>query len=210
MGPEWFYHYSILFWLVGALVTILVSAFSYKVYHLTRESKFFYFALAFGFMCLGYLSLSAMNLTLLTHISNWLSVIAYQFDFGFLAYIIFMLIGYTILAAVTLKFRTKKQALFLASLVMLFVLFSYQYFIKFHMVSFVLLAFPALQFYQNCIKNKSFNSSLVFASFYLLTIAQALFVLGTFYATVFITAHLLQLVGYLMLLWMFVRVIRHG
>jgi len=210
-GPSWFLPYSIIFWIASSFVTLLISAWSYKIYKLSKQDKHFYFALGFGFISLGYVAIAVSNILLIGPVSTFVRKLFQIFDFGFLTYIILIFMGYLALSIVTLEIHMKKAIALIASLLLLLVIFSYQYTIKFHMVSFVMLFFLAMQFYQNYLKKRSFNSGLVFTSFYLMTIAQPLFILGIiYYAICGIAAHLLQIVAYMLLLWVFVRVVKNG
>ncbi|HIH15580.1 MAG: hypothetical protein QT08_C0015G0031 [archaeon GW2011_AR17] len=210
-GPYWFRGIDALFGLIYILVTLLIAAMSYKAYKMTEEKKYVYFAAAFGLMSLSFIVYSLINLALTTHISNTLSNILTNFDYGFLLHMLFMFAALTLLLVVTLKIEQKKVIILLFTLMLLFTAFSYQYYLKFHIVSFLLLFFLGHQFYTNYLEKKNFNAKLVFVSFYLLACAQVFFLAMVYFNPIFyVVGNILQLLGFVILFYMFVRVLNYG
>src|SRR3990167_7916519 len=209
-GPYWFRGIDALFGLIYILVTLLIAAMSYKAYKMTEEKKYVYFAAAFGLMSLSFIVYSLINLALTTHISNTLSNILTNFDYGFLLHMLFMFAALTLLLVVTLKIEQRKVVILLFFLMLLFTAFSYQYYLKFHIVSFLLLFFLGHQFYTNYLEKKNFNAKLVFVAFYLLACAQVFFLAIIFNQNFYVVADILQLLGFGVLFYMFMRVLQHG
>ena len=209
-GPYWFRGVDAVFGLIYILVTLLIAALSYKAYQVTQEKKYSYFSIAFALMSFAFLIYSATTLALTTHVSNMLSDVLTQFDFAFLMHMMFIFAAYTLLLVVTLKIEQKKVIILLFSLMTLFTLFSYQYYIKFHIISFLLLFFLGHQFYTNYLENKNKNAKLVFVSFYLLTCAQVFFLVMIYQPIFYVVADVLQLLGFSLLFYMFMRVLQHG
>ena len=209
-GPYWFRGIDALFGLVYILVTLLIAAMSYKAYKLTEDKKYSYFSTAFGLMSLGFLVYSLTNLALTTHLSNTLSNVLTEFDFAFLLHMILIFAAYTLLLVVTLKIEQKKVIILLFSLMLLFTIFAYQYYLKFHIISFLLLFFLGHQFYTNYLEKKNKNAKLVFVSFYLLACAQVFFLVMIYNSTFYIIADILQLLGFVVLFYMFLRILQHG
>ena len=209
-GPYWFRGIDALFGLVYILVTLLIAAMSYKAYKLTEEKKYSYFSAAFALMSCAFAIYSLTNLALTTHLSNTLSDMLTQFDFAFLIHMILIFAAYTLLLVVTLKIEQKKVIILLFTLMLLFTVFSYQYYIKFHIISFLLLFFLWHQFYTNYLEKKNPNAKLVFVSFYLLTCAQVFFLVMIYNQSFYVIADILQLLGFGVLFYMFTRLIQHG
>ena len=202
--------YESIFVFIAGLITILISILSYKAYKLTEDSKHKYFSLALFLMGIGFFTLSVFSTLLITHVWDGLNTALSQFDFIFLIHSLLMLIAYMILLIVTLKIDNIKVITLLISLISLFVAFSYQHFLKFHIVSFMLLFFLSYQFYTNYLKKKNPNAKLVFISFYLLTCAEAFLMLFAFVSNWFyLIGRVVQFSGYLVLFYTFLRVIYH-
>ncbi len=210
-GPYWFRGIDALFGLVYILVTLLIAAMSYRAYKITEEKKYAYFSAAFALMSLSFLVYSIVNIALTMHLSNSLTNILTEFDYGFLLHMVFMFAALTLLLVVTLKIEQKKVIILLFTLMLLFSIFSYQYYIKFHLISFLLLFFLGHQFYTNYLEKNNFNAKLVFISFYLLACAQVFFLAMVYFNPLFyVVADILQLLGFLVLAYMFVRVLNYG
>jgi hypothetical protein len=209
-GPVWFYGYESIFVFVAGLITILISILSYKAYRLTEDSKHKYFSIAFFLMAIGFFIQSLFSTFLITHVWNGLGAILGYFDFVFLAHLLLLLLAYTILLIITLKIDNIKVITLLFALILLFVVFSYHHFLKFHIVSFMLLFFLTYQFYSNYLKKKNPNARLVFVSFYLLTCAEAFLILFTYVnGWFYLIGRVVQFSGYLVLFYTFLRVIYH-
>lgn len=211
-GPLWFRGIDAVSSVLFSLVTLLVAVLSTKAYALTEEKKYRYFSLAFYLMSVAFASVGIIKLLLIFHLSTTLSNVLWTFDFMFLLYILLMVIAYGVLLILSFKVRDKDLVTLLLVLALLFVLFSYQHFLKFHIVSFVLLAFVTSQFYRNYVEKKNKNARLVFASFYLLTAAEGFLIVHTYFyvdGLFFIIGNLLQLCGYLALGYMLLRVRHH-
>jgi len=209
-GPYWFRGIDALFGVIYIIVTLLIAAMSYKAYKLTEDKKYSYFSAAFALMSFAFFIYSLTTISLTTHISNTLSDVLTQFDYAFLIHMILIFAAYTLLLVITLKIEQKKVIILLFALMLLFTVFSYQYYIKFHIISFLLLFFLGHQFYTNYLEKKNRNAKLVFASFYLLASAQVFFLLMIYNQFLYVVADILQFLGFLILFYMFMRILQHG
>ena len=210
-GPIWFRGIDTLFTLIFALITLLIMLLSNKAYRLTSEPKYKYFSLAFGSLFLGFSTLSLFTALLITHISTTLTNLIQQFDFVYLVHIFFVLLAYMALLIITLKITDKRVITLLISLTTLFILFSYQHYLKFHLVSLLLLVFLTQQFYRNYQEKKNQNAKLVLVSFYLLFTAEVFAIINLYIdGLLYIPGQIIQLLGYLFLFYMFIQVLHHG
>ncbi|MBU2637644.1 MAG: hypothetical protein KJ955_01595 [Nanoarchaeota archaeon] len=209
-GPEWFYTAGSVMQIVFALVTLLIAGFSYKAYILAKDRKYKYFSVGFLSLAAGYATISLSNLLVFLGVYdgvisrlNELNVA----NFLYMGHIFFILTGFMLLLAVALKLQQRRLIALLFALMLMLVAFAYQYYIKFHMISLLLLGFMAWQFYENYKEKRTLNAGLVFSSFYLLGFAE-LFLIGMVYVTpmLYAVGHFLQLMGFGLLLLMFTRV----
>jgi len=209
-GPQWFMGVDSVMQVLFALVTLMIYFMSMKAYKFSKDAKYRHFGLGFAFMSLAYFILAISNLAI---ISTFYDGTVRHINFGnlfYLAHVFFALVGYSVLLLVSMKIRSKKLAVLMFAFISLFVLFSYQYYLKYHIVSLILLFFIAYQFFENYQKRRTINSGLVFVSFYLLAISEIL-LLSTIYVPLFyVVGNILQLLGYLAMLVMTVRVIARG
>ncbi|MEK6816883.1 MAG: hypothetical protein AABY09_04675 [Nanoarchaeota archaeon] len=209
-GPSWFYGFDIVFLALFVIINLIIYKVGVKAYGITRDRKYKNFSLAFFFISLAYLILGLSNLALYTEFYDGVVKGINFANWFYLAYIFFMLVGYSVLLLVSMKVRSKKLALLMFGYMLLFIAFAYQYYLKFHLVALMMLVFIAYQFWENYLRKKSFNSGLVFVTFYLLVMAEAMFLLQVWMPVLFVVAFLLQLTGYLAILTMYVRVLKNG
>ena len=209
-GPYWFRGFDAILGILFALITFLIAAVSYKAYKITEEKKYSYFSVSFFLMSLAFFLTGIFEVFLTTHVWDLLSQWLSQFDLVFLAHMLLIFLAYVSLLIITLKITDRKVIALLFSLILLFTLFSYQYYLKFHIISFLLLFFLSYQFYTNYLEKKQFNAKLVFIAFYLLTCAEVFFLAIIYDQVLYVVGALLQLLGYILLFYVFVQVVYHG
>lgn len=209
-GPYWFMSLDSLFNLVYVLITLLIGGLSYKAYKTTEERKYKYFSVAFVLMSIAFLIYFVASIILTTHKSLLIMGILSDFDYAFLAYVFLIMMAYALLFITTLKIEDFKVRTLVFVLMLTLSVVAYQYYLKFHVAMFAILFLLSYQFYDNYLEKKNLNAKLVFVSFYLLTCAQ-LFYLGNIYNELFfVVAVVMQLIGFLVLFYMLLRVLNHG
>jgi len=208
-GPDWFYGLDTIFEIVSGLVTVLASMLSYRVYRFTRQKKYYYLFASFMLVSLAFV-LRAMG-AFLMHLGFYERIVSIldMFDIIFLGQMTLMLLAYTILLLASLSVKSRRLIAFIMGLMTMFIVFSYQYYLKFHVMLFMLLFFLTVNFYLNYRKRKSLNSALVFSGFYLLMMAQPFFLFTVHLNQKFyIVGQALQVMGFMALFFMLIRVVR--
>ncbi len=212
--PKWFFGYDVALEIMFAIVTLLVSWYAFKVYKLTDHDQPRYVGAGFLFIGLSYFAQSLLNLVLLSGIdfdlyrgqylqlANFLSVI------GLYTHMVFFLVGLIIITYMTL--RTKNTAtlslLFALSLVVIF--FSTQRVFLFNVLSCVFLAFIAF-YYMALYKKKRYTNLLwVLIAFVLLFLASVHFAFAVHHPLLYVIAHIVELVAYLLILTDLILVLR--
>lgn len=210
-GPEWFYGFNALFNVLFSLVTFFISMLSYRVYRFLKQRKYYYLFASFLLISLAF-GLTAAG-SFLMHLGFYERIISIldMFDVIFLGQMTLMLLAYTMLLLASMNVKSRRLIAFVISLMVLFIVFSYQYYLKFHMVLFLLLFFLAGNFYLNYRKRKSLSSALVFIGFYFLMLSQLFFLFTAQFSTNFyIAGQMFQLVGFSALFFMLLRVTRRS
>jgi len=208
-GPAGFFGLDTIFELVAALVTFLVSILSYRAYKFAKQKKFYHMFSAFLLISMAF-ALRAAGVFLL-HLGFYERIVSIlnTFDIIFLAQMALMLMAYTMLLLVSMNVQNKRVAAFVMTLMTLFIVFSYQYYLKFHIMLFVLLFFLTVNYYLNFRKQKTFNSALVFVSFYLLMLAQPFFLFTVHLSqNYYVLGQGFHLMGFLVLFFATVRLLR--
>jgi hypothetical protein len=210
-GPIWFRGLDTLFTLGFALVTLFLALMSYRAYKVTELPRHKYFSLSFLLMSLGFGIFGIFSGLLVTHSSFVLDKVLSAFDFAFTLHVVLLVLAYILMTIVAFKVEDKKVISLLIVLGLLLSAFSYQHFLKFHVISFVLLGFLTYQFYLNFQEKKdNYNAKLVFTGFYLLTAAEIFVIVFIYTASFYIVAQVIQLLGYLLLLFMLTRILHYG
>src|SRR3989338_5761600 len=218
-GPQWFLGTDAVLQLFFGLITCLIALLGHKIYRMTHDLRYKNFSLSFLFIALAQFILALSHLAIATGFYDGIVRGINFVNLFFMAHIFFILVGYTLLLLVTLKVKNRKLIVLLFSFILLFVLFSYQYFVTFHIVAFLLALFMAIQFYQNYAKKRIYNAGLVFMGFYFLMMSEVFFLSSVYFPQFFGSTsfpsfyplgYFFQLLGYISLLYMFVRVLKHA
>jgi hypothetical protein len=209
-GPIWFRGIDTLFTLIFAFVTMFLALMSYRAYKVTELNRHKYFSLSFILMSLGFLVYGIASMLLITHVVTDLDQMLKNFDIFFMVYAGLLIFAYTIMSAVSLQIYDKKAIALMLLLAGLFTMFSYQHYLKFHMISLVFLGFLAYKFYTNYKEKENYNAKLVFISFYLLAAAEVFALVFLYTASFYVVTQIIQLLGYLLLFYMLTRVLQYG
>jgi len=209
-GPYWFMSLDSVFNLVYVMITMLIGGLSYKAYKLTEERKYKYFAVAFELMSIAFFVYFVASILLTTHVSSTFTAILTEFDYAFLAYGFLIMMAYALLFITTLKIEDEKIRTLVLVLMFALSVVTYQYYLKFHVALFAVLFLLAYNFYDNYLEKKNFNAKLVFISFFLLACAQLFYLAIIFNELFYVVAVVMQLVGFLVLFYMLLRVLNHG
>ena len=228
--PLWFYEFSSMTYFIAAVVGILLSYFSFKLFNLTgkREQKLLFYAMLF--IALGFIVLTIANVYGLFHFQYCIPAYC-QFDLtdptysliikgGNYAYYLTSLIGYILLSMTYLKsikidkLLGKFFALIPLNTAFLFETTQYWFFYPFdnlifqlfHLLSIVIIAYINFNTITNYLVLKSKYSFPVMVGFLFIGSYHFLMALTPFKPVVFSVAHLSLLAGLVSLLWMLVRV----
>jgi len=222
VGPRWFVGFDSLMESVAFIIAVAIAYEAFKGYRLTKQRTLLYVHFSFAMLSAG---------LLIDSLAGFLGILARALK-GFVA---FTLVGYTIyflaqvLAYIILVFAYVSQTRTLSttsvslSLVPLFGFVVLQTapvptirllgpLIEYHPVSEIVLLF--LVFYitvqtgLNYSASREANAFLVFLGFLLIALSHLAFVLIPFSAMLFVIGHVLQLLGFVSLLSMLLRVTR--
>jgi hypothetical protein len=128
---------------------------------------------------------------------------------GLFLYRLFTLLGLYMLYSIYEK-QSKANIVLLIYFIIVSIFFSKEEYYIFYLTCFILFAIISNRFYQNYGKNKEKASAMLAASFSVITISQAFFMLVNFTKHFYVAGEVVQLIGYVILLTAFVTVLRHG
>ncbi|HLC61818.1 MAG TPA: hypothetical protein VJI52_02270 [Candidatus Nanoarchaeia archaeon] len=219
--PQWFYSKDLLIDTVSAFVLLLIASFAVRYYKLNKKNKnYLYLAGSFFLIALSFLFKILTNFTIYykvfvtRHLGDFIltyptiQVSNILFLAGFLFYRLLTLLGLYMLYSIHQKNQSKSNIFLMVFFILILTYFSELEYFIFHIVALALLALITLQYYRTYRKNKQPASKFVTASFAIIGVSQ-IFSIFVFYNNVYyVIAELIQLVGYLILLMTFIRVLR--
>lgn len=226
--PLWFFEFGSTMYFLAAIIGLLLTYFSFKLFNLTGKTQHFLLNAGFIFITAGFLAMlvgnyysyanfescnpnCAINPTMNTYF--WIR-------FGNYGYYAATLIGYVLLALSYWYSTNRKKSIikflpvvgmtFLFQQPGVFVLFPFvnEYFQIFHILSILIISYIVTKTWVNYSKTKTENSLLVLSGFVAIDFYHVLMYLIPYYATSFALAHLALLAGFGSLLVMLIRVNR--
>lgn len=217
VSPESFWVPIVL--IFGGLIAAFTAWYGFKAYKLTSNKRYFYFTLAFILLSLEliifgivapaimayYRYFHGFNVTYLLYLVHGLNII---FVFSTLmAYSLFILI-YSKLERLSLTLLVTTLILSLAgySYYLAYIGEAYASRLGFNLVSIMLLSFIILYAARNYAFRRSVNSLLVLITFIFIGLGHVLFVFDRFSNLLNLYGFIIQLVGYITLFIMFLRI----
>ena len=220
---QWFYGKDLVIDIVSALVLLLIALFSLRYYKIERKNKnYLYLAISFLLIAVSFFFKILANFTIYYHVFETkyfgLYSITYHsvktsdilFILGYLIYRLLTLLGLYILYSMYQKNQSKSNIFLIIFFILVSTYFSQSAYYIFHLTALLLLACIALQYYTNYKKNRQFTSRLLASSFVIIGISQIVFIFVNLNQNLYVVAEIIQLLGYLILLTTFVKVLRNA
>lgn len=220
--PDWFQDIDTLFEAVSIIITFLIGATVYKFYKLTAEKKYQWFSVSFFLIALAYVFKILTNIIVyneetgtkilgqFTYTVKYIHEYYYFEIFGTLAFRFVMLLGLFGLYYLICKCQDKKSIPIIVFLLFFTTIFSTVEYFAFHLTAALFLFFIVLQYCENCKKMKKDAwriTNPVFA-FSVLLLSQLIFTLLFLTPKVYVVAEIVQLLGFLFLLYNYLLLIQ--
>ena len=187
---------------IGFAVAFAVAYQALKGYRLSKERTLLY--LHFSFVLLGAGLLVDGLASLIVLISRFLRELLYLYALGYTISFLAQLIAYGLLVFAYLQ-QTRNISAQLAAVVPVSILFLERNAIS-ELILIFLLVYITVQTAMNYSMNRTTNTLLVFGAFLSLSLAHFFFLMFTLIPLFFPLAHIAQLLGFLLLLAMLLRV----
>lgn len=203
-GPLWFFGFGSIMEFIAFIIAIAIANQALRGYKLSKEKTLLYLNISFVLIGAGLLvdSLSGFMVFLAFHRHILLFAFAFGYSINFFAQVV----AYGLLVyAYIYQARSLSGSLVLAAVPVLF----FERNALTELILIFLLAYIAAQTGINYNIHKGTNSMLVFGAFLSLTFAHVFFLIFTIIPIFYPIAHITQLVGFLLLLVMLLRVNRH-
>jgi hypothetical protein len=212
--PDWFLNYGIIFELAFALITILVSIYSFRVYRLSGQKKSRTFGIAFLFISISYFIQCFINFEIISELNEKVfNVLEFQNLITMDKLAIFFHMVFFIFGLVTLIYMIlggKNRFIYIISLIIsvLFIFLSADSIAFFYVLSSLLLIFILSDYAGNYFKNKNGKTFLVMIAFLCLLIGHLNFIFIESNQMLYVIGNFLELIAYMLILINLIRVIR--
>ena len=227
--PGWFNGWDIVFDLVGVVITVLIAAYSWRLYRVNKENRLAYFTLAFLLVSLGLLFKSFTS-TILYYTpvrdvaadilrpvaGDGLSLSGLYYRAAFFLQMLFMLGAWLLLFFVSQKPRARLRkfyevsqiALFIYLLTLISVVSNFKYSV-FYLTSSVILGLVVLNYYKNYLNtNKNRQAFKVMLSFLFILAGNLVLIFIFLSSKLYVAGEVLMLIGFLILLVTYQNVTR--
>jgi len=219
-SPSWFFGIDSLFELVTVVVAMLVALYAHKVYKLTKEKRYRFFSYAFLLISVSYIIKILMDVSvyypttqifkigIFTVITHTFARLDAFYAVGYFVLRFLLLLGLLGIFLVLERKEDRKYAFLLIYLAFVSALFGNYLYHIFHITTSLLLLLIFVYFYNNYMNYKSRNSFFVASSFFLIFVSQLIFIALSLHPVLYVVAESVQLLGYLLLLFTFVSILK--
>jgi len=200
-GPSWFFGFDSLMEFIAFVIAIAIANQALKGYRLSKEKTLLYLNISFVLIGAGLLVDGLSSLIVLLEGAR--RGFLYAFAVGYSIYFVAQLLAYGLLVyAYIYQARSVTSPALLAAVPLLF----FERNVVTELILIFLLVYIATQTGINYSINKTTNSMLVFGAFVSLVVAHGFFLIFIVAPIFFPLAHIAQLLGFLLLLAMLLRV----
>ena len=221
--PDWFLGSDVLIETFSFLVLLAFFILAYKNYKLSKNRSTKYLGL--GFLAIAIAELATVltkfvlyydttftqNIGQIAVTSHLVQSVDIFYYIGFFFHKLLTLGGLYIIYRIPLKRKLERDSLLALCFIIISAAFSSSIYYLFHLAALILLLLIINNYYEVYKKNKSDNTAILITAFSLLALSQLIFILSQI-GTLYVIAQLAQLVSYLILLVLIMRITRekHG
>lgn len=222
LSPQWFLTPDILIDIFSFLVLLTFTIISLRYYKMSKNKNFKYLGLSFLLICLGEFFEIIMNLNLYydfvstynfgqiivtSHVIKPLEIINY---IGFFLHRLSIMLGFYFLYYTTKKDKNKADNVLMLFLILVIAIITGSAYHFFHMVVAMFVALTFLNYSRIYKDTKSKNTRVLTIAFLILLISYITMIFVTVNSTIYILSNILQLAAYVSLLYLIIRIYRHG
>lgn len=227
-SPRWFFGFDILIDIISLITLLLIAGFCYRNYRLDKERRLhLYLSLSFLALAASYFAKIATYVLiyyyriLMLDKVEFITQIAHAsiqgtntsiilFSLGVSLFRLIQLTGLYMLYSVYQERVSKSDIFLMIGAMFLITYFSYNSYFAYHVFALMLLIGIISKFYGIYQRNRLRNTLFVMSSFIIMALSQFLFIFEEWNPNFYVIAQTLQLAGYLLLLFTFITVVRHG
>jgi hypothetical protein len=220
---EWFYGKDIVIDIISTAVLILIAFFAFRYYRMDKNNKrFLYFVASFGLMAVAFIFKILTHFNIYYHTTQTKQIGAITLAYstvkvseiwiycGFIGYWFLMLLGLYLLYSVYLKDQAKSSMLLIGYLLFIVSLYSTYEPHVFHITCLILLSIITFIYLGKYNEEKNRQTMGIAISFLIIALSQASFVFFIADSFFYEIGEIIQIVGYIILLFTFVKVLKHA
>jgi hypothetical protein len=224
--PDWFLQGDVLIEIFSFLILAVFFYFSIRNYKLSGKRGFLHLGVGFLLIALAELSTILTKLVLyfdlyavrFTHnlgrafvSSQIISSVNFFYYTGFFIHNLLTLLGLYLIYRINMEKAAKKDILLMVYFIFISAFFGcvFHYYL-FYLTSLIFIIFIVENYYKVYKENKTDNTKVLINAFSILAISQVLFLFSKFAGFYVVFAQILQLVSYIILLLLIIRIWEHG
>jgi len=222
-SPPGFYGKDIVIDVLSAVVVLLIGIYSFRNFLLDKENKKHLF-LSAAFMLLGLSFIVKIMTNVMTHYEGltgkqwFISIMGAQLTetysvltaIGFLLYATLTLFGFYLAYALSSKDRLSMNYVIIAYFILVTTYFTRFNYFLIYLTAFVFIISLTRRYLVSYLETKYRNTLMLMISFALISISQLVFIFTISNHALYVAAEIIQLVGYLFLLYTFIMVLRNA
>ena len=221
-SPRWFYGIDIISAVIALLITLLIGIFSYKIFKFSKDRKYKYLSLSFITLATAFCFKILTNLNVFYEVTKQTKfgslVLTYTalessdlfITLGFIGYRVLFLSGFMGLFWLLYKHRDKKLFIIMFWLILVATWMSLSNYFFFHATAILFIALLFWYYFRACLTSRKKKTlGCVKNSYLLLMVSQISFIFVFVNSNFYVIAETLQALGFLLLLYTLVRVLKH-
>lgn len=226
-NPKWFNGVDVVFECISVVVLILIAAYSLKLYKFNKNKNFKDFAIAFFIIGAAFLAKILTNITVYYNVLETFDIGLLSFtissyksssifyNMGYFFYRLLILVGLYLF--ITIIDKRETNSLFMIYFIAVTTIFSTWNYYIFHATAFLFAGYIAYIYFKSykqkvcelCDKRVN-NIKYPLLAFLVITLSNAIFIFSRINGYIYVIGEYIQLIGYIILLYAFIRVIKYG
>lgn len=219
-SPKWFYGIDSMFEIISVIVTLLIAFLGYKLYKFSKQAKYRYlaacfFTIAVSFMFKILTNISVYYEVLQKRIFGELTIVYLTLEksellayIGFFSHRFLFLMGLVGLFYILHKYKDMKLLMLLAYLMFSTTFWSMRNYLFFHATVILMLVLIVSFYLMRYRERKTKHILALLMVFSSLLLSQLSFIFVALNIHLYVVGEILQLIGFLVLLYYFVMVLR--
>jgi hypothetical protein len=213
-SPDWFAGYDIFLELLFAVITLLISAYAFKVYRLAGQKQSRLFGISFLLISVSYIIESFLNFAILSNLNSQvcstLNVgnLVLINNIGIFVHMAFYISGLLVLAYMTLKIKSPKTFTLISLITLIIFVLEPQKMFMFYVISSVLLIYIVMHYLLNFVHDMQPKKLIVLTAFSFLLFGSIHYLFSVNHQLFYVISHFLELIAYLLLLINLILVVK--